>query len=369
MDEQQGGRWRGKIRRNVATAARLSPTFVIINLLATVVASYGLLANSSAVVIGAMLIATLLGPISGIALALVDANYTLLRKALTAEFAGALLVIVIAYLIGVIHRAVPLTPEILSRTHPNLLDLMIALGGGAAGGFATVNRRLNQGLVGTAIATALVPPLASCGICLAHGDMRLGWGAFLLFFANLVAIQFSSSVVLWLAGFHNLMRAGEARGKHVAQNLVSLAVLVTLGTVFALRFADTIARQTYAAEVRRKLTAALVAYPGARLADVAITEEAPKSIILAVVRTPYSLSPARVSLIEKQLPKIANLEVELHIQSILVKEVTRNGYLHETHEPEAPEENLSMPVGPNETTRASGGTPDDSTSEELVPER
>ena len=249
--------WRSRIRRRVFVGALLSPSFLIINALATIVAAYGLLANSIAVVIGAMLIATLLGPISGMALALVDADYSLLRRALVAEGAGAILVISIAFVIGWIHKSVPLGAEILSRTHPSLLDLMIALAGGAAGGYATVNRRLSQGLVGTAIATALVPPLASCGICFAHGEMRLAWGAFLLFFANLVSIQFASSIVLFIAGFRNLLLLKNDLRGHLIRGSASAAALLVLGVVFALRFAETMSRQTYEAAVRKTLERAL----------------------------------------------------------------------------------------------------------------
>lgn len=343
--------WRGRIRRKVFVSALLSRSFLIINLLATIVASYGLLANSTAVVIGAMLIATLLGPISGIALALVDANYLLLRRAIFAEASGALLVILAAFCIGWIHRSIPLSAEILSRTNPNLLDLMIAIAGGAAGGFATINRRLSQGLVGTAIATALVPPLASCGICLAHGETRLGWGAFVLFFANLVAIQFASSVVLWLGGFHNLLLSRTDRKKKVVPSIVSGVIILAMATTFVFRFAGTIQKEKHRAAVRNSLSSSLAAYPGVHLVDVAITEEPPLEIILAVVRTPYSISPNRVLNIERNLPPIAGMKAELHIQSVLVKEVTSAGYLHETHKPEAPEDQLGVETGQREPAR------------------
>jgi hypothetical protein len=258
-----------------------------------------------------------------------------------------LLVVVVSYVIGLIHQDVFLSAEILSRTHPNILDLMIALGGGAAGGLATINKRISQGLVGTAIATALVPPLASCGICLAHGETRLGWGAFLLFFANLVAIQFASSVVLWVAGFHDLLLFKEKRSLYLLRNGVSVVLLLAMGGTFAVNFADSVASQNYEARVRSILVRALRAYPGTHLADVAITRSGNRSIILAVVRTPYSLSPDRISGIEALLPG-GSRESELHVQSVIVKEATSRGYLHETKQAEAPEEGLKNPLPPAE---------------------
>lgn len=335
--------WRDAIRRRVYVNALLTGSFLLINLLATIVASYGLLANSTAVVIGAMLIATLLGPISGIALALVEGNQELLRKALFAECVGAAMVVTIATVIGKIHVDIPLSAEILARTHPNLLDLMIALAGGAAGGVAIVNKRLSQGLVGTAIATALVPPLASCGISLAHGETRLAWGAFLLFFANFVAIQFASSVVLLIAGFHDITQIRRNRNAYLVRNAVSLVTLVVLAAIFVGNFRETILKQAYRTSVQQSLTHSLRRYSGVTLDDIAIDDSRHPTVILAVVRTPYSFDPERVAAIEAELPRSDGGSPELHIQSVIVKETTRNGYLHETHEPQAAEDGLENP--------------------------
>lgn len=90
----------------------------------------------------------------------------------------------------------PLTGEILSRTTPNLMDLMIALGGGAAGAYSMISPRLNVAFVGVAIATALAPPLAASAICLARGQYSLAFGALLFAFANIVGIQVAGSIVM-----------------------------------------------------------------------------------------------------------------------------------------------------------------------------
>ena len=120
-------------RDSIRSGARFDVPYVTMNVLATVVASYGLFANSPAVVIGAMIIAMLLGPIEGVAFALVDGDPKLLRDAFLAEFGGVAIVLVTAFVLGLIHRDIPISSEILSRTSPNFLALMIALGGGAAG--------------------------------------------------------------------------------------------------------------------------------------------------------------------------------------------------------------------------------------------
>src|SRR4051812_8786123 len=106
------------VRRNLRDNAVFNTAFVVMNALATVVACHGLLQESPAVVIGAMVIATLLGPIFGLALALVDGDNALLRKSILTAAGGFGLSLCIALLIGVIHQDAPLTREILARTRP-----------------------------------------------------------------------------------------------------------------------------------------------------------------------------------------------------------------------------------------------------------
>lgn len=185
---------RANVRANIDLNSQFDAAYVIMNGLATVVACYGLFANSPAVVIGAMIIAMLLGPIAGVSLGLVDGNNALVGKALPTLIGGFSVVYGTAFMLGMIHHDIPLTDEIYGRTTPNLIDLLIALGGGAAGAFSMISPRLSVAFVGVAIATALVPPFSSSAICLARGEFELAFGAFLLAFTNIVAIQVAGSL-------------------------------------------------------------------------------------------------------------------------------------------------------------------------------
>ncbi len=343
-NEIEGTDTRTATRKQIADNASFNVPYVVMNALATVVACYGLLQDSTAVVIGAMIIAMLLGPIAGIALALVDGDNRLLRQALLAEVAGAALVLSIAFLIGKIHQNLPLTKELLARTSPNILDLMIALAGGAAGAYATISPRISVGLVGVAIATALVPPLATCGICLARGETRLAFGGALLFFTNFVAIQFTSSVVMWIGGYHQITHRPEDRTVLYRRNAVSLVLLLILGMYLSYSFSKSAATQKYQASIRDTLERALKSFPGVRLTDVRF-QDAPsnKVVIFAVVVTPFSFSPERVAAIEDKLPKPAKSALELHVRSIITKETTRTGYLHEL--PSPPTQNDEDKIG------------------------
>ena len=168
---------RAETKLAVADNARLSVGYFVMNAAATLIAGYGLLANSEAVVIGAMLIAMLYGPILGIGLALAELDGRMLTSALTTEVLGVIWVVAIGIGIGWLHANVPLSEQLLARTTPNLLDMMIALVGGAAGAYAAVAKRISGAVVGVAIATALCPPLTACGILIARGYLQLAGGA------------------------------------------------------------------------------------------------------------------------------------------------------------------------------------------------
>jgi len=229
------------------------------NALAATIASYGLFANSPAVVIGAMLVAMLMGPIVGVSLALVDSDARILLKSLLSLLSGVVGVLVTAFVIGTVHKDMPITSEIMARTAPNFLDLMIALAGGAAGAYATVSFRLSLALVGVAIATALVPPLSSVSILLARGEVVLALGALELVLVNLVAIQFSASVVLWLTGFRRVTRtSGEPITKFLKQNLLSIAILASFGVLFSISTRLVIAKQLFETKTRFALHKKLV---------------------------------------------------------------------------------------------------------------
>lgn len=247
------------VRLNIQADALPTKTFFIMNALAAVIAGYGLLADSSAVVIGAMLVAMMLGPISGIALSFIDNRWILFVTALKTLALGVAMVFGIGVIIGLINFNMPLTHEILSRTQPNVIDLMIALAGGAAGAFASVSPRLSVAVVGVAVATALVPPLVASGILLAHWDLRLSANAFLLAFTNIIAIQVSSSLVLWIAGF----RRGSDEEvqsnvlEFIKRNFVSLLFLLVLGVYLTANFLHMLQKQIYETKARTAITATL----------------------------------------------------------------------------------------------------------------
>lgn len=244
-----------QVRLNIQADALPSKTFFIMNALAAVIAAYGLLSDSTAVVIGAMLVAMMLGPIAGISLALIDSRWMLLKTALKTLTLGIIMIYGIGFLIGLIHPNIAITNEIMARTHPNSLDLMIALAGGAAGAFASVSPRLSVAVVGVAVATALVPPLVASGLLLSRAEFSLSANAFLLTFTNIIAIQVSSSMVLWVAGFRRGSNE-EVQSKYLEfakRNWLSLIILLVLAVYLTFNLIYTVQNELYKSRVSDQL--------------------------------------------------------------------------------------------------------------------
>lgn len=177
--------------------------FMALMALSATIASLGVVSDSTAVVIGAMLVAPLMDPVLGVAAALVMAwpRRLLHQSALVA--AGAALAVAVSFLISLIvpGDAYPLPAELVARTSPNLLDLGIALAAGAVGAYGQIRRQASDALTGVAVAIALVPPLAVVGITVQLAEWQMVLGALMLFLVNVVGSVVSALVTFIVAGF------------------------------------------------------------------------------------------------------------------------------------------------------------------------
>ena len=185
------------------TARRLV-TFFTLLLLATVIATYGVLSNSTATVIGAMIVAPLMGPMMAITSAVVMGSLPRALRAFVLTVSGIVAVIIFSYLLSLIIPSFTISftsdGEITSRINPGLYALLTALGAGAAGAFIISRAEIADALGGVAIAISLVPPLCVVGISLRAGQMSAALGSLLLFMTNFLAILFAGGVVLVIIG-------------------------------------------------------------------------------------------------------------------------------------------------------------------------
>lgn len=196
---------------------------------AVFVASIGLNVSSTAVVIGAMLISPLMGPILGIGMALAINDIDTLRSSFTNLLVMVVLSILTAYLYFLLSPLTELTPELESRTSPNILDVFVAI----FGGLALIVARTKKGTIasvifGVAIATALMPPLCTAGYGLAVGNFQFFFGAMYLFAINTTFIALATFLVLKVLRFPMLKYANSAKRKRISRlaSLVAFAVMI-----------------------------------------------------------------------------------------------------------------------------------------------
>lgn len=205
-------------------------SYLTMLLLSTALASLAILQDSTAVVIGAMLVAPLMTPIMGCAAGLVAGWRNRVLHSLGAVATSAVAAIGLAWILAAwVPALVPLeiNTQVLSRVSPTLLDMAVALVAGAAGAYATLDDRVSSSLTGVAIAVALVPPLGVVGISLQAGLWAEATGAFLLFATNLVSIILASCLVFVLVGFAPVKR-GEKHGLTNADVVGSVAIVALL---------------------------------------------------------------------------------------------------------------------------------------------
>lgn len=185
------------IRENSQTTTN----YLVLMALSTLIATFGLFGDSGPVVIGAMILAPLMGPIISLAMGALRQDEKLIKGSLITIFWGIFLGLFFAILITWITPLKTPTGEILARIRPNLLDLGIAVASGVAGAFAYSREEIAKTLAGVAISVALVPPLAVTGIGLGWGDWNIFWGAALLLGTNLAGIVMAAALTFLVLGF------------------------------------------------------------------------------------------------------------------------------------------------------------------------
>ena len=213
---------------------RQMQNFIVLLALATVIATYGVVTDSTASVIGAMIIAPLMTPIMAAAAAVTMGSTIRFGHALRLVTFGILGVIVLAMLLTFFIPdsmiSFPTNSQITSRVSPGLLDLMIALAAGAAGAYAIGRQEIADSLAGVAIAISLVPPLSVVGISLAKGQWVDSGGAFLLFLTNFFAILLAGALVFRLMGLERLgfVDANQDTKRRVVRVIIAGTLLITL---------------------------------------------------------------------------------------------------------------------------------------------
>ena len=205
-----------------------SSHFAFMTIMSAGIAILGLLLSSPAVVIGAMLISPLMGPIIGLGFALATFDSVEIRRTVRAMAIGIALAVSFSALVVLLSPLQTVTAEIAARTRPNLFDLLVALFSGLAGTYAMIRGRHGT-IVGVAIATALMPPLAVVGFGVATANVTVLAGSSLLFFTNLMTIAVSAAVLARIYGFAPDLSPRQTRLQASLIIIVLMALAVPLG--------------------------------------------------------------------------------------------------------------------------------------------
>ncbi|OEU78221.1 MAG: TIGR00341 family protein [Desulfobacterales bacterium S5133MH4] len=299
-------------------------SFYVLLITSSLIASFGLIANSTAVVIGAMLVSPLMTPILGIALALVRGDARLLRRALLAEVVGVVLAVGMATLFGLLPVNIEATPEMLARTEPNLLDLLVAVLAGFAGAYAMVDERISPALPGVAIATAIVPPLSNTGLCLALGAYEGACGSFLLFLANFLSMLLIASVIFFFAGLAPKL-AWTTPWDLTKRFSWAVLGFVLVGVLLTGSLVRIVEKRRLDRTIKRVLADEFSKIHAFSMDNIVYEQEQDILYILTTVRSPTLISPGEVKTIQDSLGVQLGLPAELIVRNILSKDITAKG--------------------------------------------
>ncbi len=224
---------RHELYEDIAQGARLTPVYLINVVLSSVVATIGLIRDDIAVIIGAMVIAPLLGPNVALALAATLGDVQLARRTIQTGMSGIAVAVLLAVAVGWFANIDPETPALLARTHIGLGDIALALAAGAAGTLAFTTG-VPAALIGVMVAVALLPPLVTSALLFGAGHLQLAVGAALLYLINVACVNLSGIATFLAYGIHPQYWWEKGKAKRSMRIAAAswLALLVSIGVIW-----------------------------------------------------------------------------------------------------------------------------------------
>lgn len=217
---------------SIRNGVEFKGTNLWILIFATFIASLGLNVNSTAVIIGAMLISPLMGPIMGVGLAVGLNDFELMKRSLKSYLVATLFSVITATIYFAFTPLDEVQSELLARTSPTIYDVFIALVGGLAGIVALATKEKGNVIPGVAIATALMPPLCTAGFGLATGNLLYFLGAFYLYFINSVFISLATYIGVRVMHFQRKQFVDKVREKLVRKYIIGIAIATMCPAVY-----------------------------------------------------------------------------------------------------------------------------------------
>ena len=323
-----------EIDRSLRAGVELRGATPWILMFAIVIASVGLNTNSNAVIIGAMLVSPLMGPIVGLGYGVGIYDFALVRRSLANLGIAAGISLLTSTLYFALTPLDEAQSELLARTTPSLWDVLIALAGGLAGIIGQTRREKSNVIPGVAIATALMPPLCTAGYGLANGNWSVFGGAFYLFSINCVFIAFAAVVVIEFLRLPHRKFLDPRRERHVKRALLAIVLLTGLPSIYlAAKLVDNEVFKNRAREfVRREFRAAQVhvldtnVVPGSRDIEVTLIGArlpAPTIRSIEARLAPAGLEGARLSVHQAQAETDNKIDVR-SLKADILADIVRN---------------------------------------------
>ena len=302
------------LNRSLWKGANPSLSYYVMLFISGVIATLGLLAGSTAAIIGAMIVAPLMGPIVAMAFAITMGNRRLFKQSGLSVLTGSLMTVLTAYLISELLGITTMNSEILQRTQPTLIDLVIGLAAGAAGSFAKTRREIADALPGVAIAVALVPPLGVIGIGLALGSQTVTIGSTLLFLTNLGGIILSSGLVFIWQGYGSVRRAKKGL-------TASTIMVILLGIPLGISLRDLIIEEKTRSLISRLVRVETYTFRDTDVRKLKVNSRGNNLLVDLEVAAPEgSISEAQVDMVHDFLEEELNRPLTLNVSIFPVQE-------------------------------------------------
>lgn len=281
-------------------------------------ASLGLNVNSTAVIIGAMLISPLMGPIMGVGLSVGLNDFELMKRSLKSFLITTAFSVTTATIFFLFTPIAEAQSELLARTSPTIYDVFIALFGGLAGVVALSTKEKGNVIPGVAIATALMPPLCTAGFGLASGNLYYFFGAFYLYFINTVFISLATYVVVRLLKYPKKVFLDKQREKIVTR-YVGIIVFFTI--VPSLFLSYNLIRSSYFNERVRTFVTEELSFPNTQILSKVITDTSEKKEV-KVVLIGQTVPDEMIANAKAKMPKYGLKNVHLIVQQGFGQEAT-----------------------------------------------
>ena len=296
---------RREIILDISESSSAGFDYFLLVVLSGSIATLGLITNSPAVIIGAMLVAPLMSPIIGIGLASVIGRDSLLKTSFFALTIGATLAIVLSALLTLVNTYLPfvsfqeLPAEVVSRTHPSPIDLLVALAGGFAASYALTEVKLSAALPGVAIATALMPPLCTVGVGLAFPSLGCSWRCFFIIYHQCDHYCFCFCFGFLLRGFNPLPAEGNRKLPPSLQLSAFLIVLLLVPlTYFSIQFVQQASQNR---ELSAVISSEVDKLQNADLVDIQSVRENETLNVILTIRTSNLLKYEQVVALQESI--------------------------------------------------------------------